>query len=118
MEIKESKEGTLLLKIDVSSEKYASAYAIKILTEYSVGYTQEWRNKYNSIIVYDYEPFCADGFHHVITLDLAQQDKNKAAFAIYLINKYIETIQTLEKCIPTYESILAEQRLCQLKGRY
>ena len=29
---------------------------------------KEWKSKYNSYVVYDYEPFCTDGFEINITI--------------------------------------------------
>jgi len=29
----------------------------------------EWRSKYNSYVIYDYEPFCSDGYQIEITID-------------------------------------------------
>ena len=29
---------------------------------------KEWRSKYNNYVVYDYEPFCSEGFEITVTL--------------------------------------------------
>ncbi len=54
--------------------------------------SKEWKSKYNSYVVYDYEPLCVDGF------DLIRKygDSHKARFMQYLINKRLSDINVLE----------------------
>ena len=33
---------------------------------------KEWKSKYNNYVIYDYEPFCSDGFEINITLSSKQ----------------------------------------------
>ena len=46
-------------------EKTAHEYHAKIEKK-------EWRSKYNHYVVYDYEPFCADGFEITLVLSCAE----------------------------------------------
>ena len=52
---------------------------------------KEWKSKYNSYVVYDYEPFCSEGFEINILL---------SSFDISYLNfiKY-STIEYLDNCI-------------------
>ena len=35
---------------------------------------KEWKSKYNNYVIYDYEPFCSDGFEINITLSSRQDE--------------------------------------------
>ncbi|MCQ2740064.1 MAG: hypothetical protein MJ237_07545 [bacterium] len=58
---------------------------------------KEWKSKYNSYVVYDYEPFCSEGF--LINLLLSSYDIAYLNFIKYLYNEKIATIEYLENCI-------------------
>ena len=58
---------------------------------------KEWRSKYNSYVVYDYEPFCSDGFE--ITLVLSATSRNHLQFIEYLYGRKIKTIEHLRNCL-------------------
>ena len=58
---------------------------------------KEWKSKYNSYVVYDYEPFCTDGFEiNLIIVSYCQEYLN---FIKYLYDEKINTIQYLNSCI-------------------
>ncbi len=58
---------------------------------------KEWKSKYNSYVIYDYEPFCSDGFE--INLLLSSFDVSYLNFIKYLYNEKISTIEYLNNCI-------------------
>ena len=58
---------------------------------------KEWKSKYNSYVVYDYEPFCADGFE--INLVVTSFDEAYLSFIKYLYEEKINTIDYLNACI-------------------
>lgn len=58
---------------------------------------KEWKSKYNSYVVYDYEPFCADGFE--INLLISSYDYAYLNFIKYLYDEKINTIEYLNNCI-------------------
>ena len=58
---------------------------------------KEWKSKYNSYVVYDYEPFCTDGFE--INLVLSACDVSYLNFVKYLYDAKISTIEYLNNCI-------------------
>ena len=58
---------------------------------------KEWKSKYNSYVVYDYEPFCSEGFE--INLLLSSFDMSYLNFIKYLYNEKISTIDYLNSCI-------------------
>ncbi len=58
---------------------------------------KEWKSKYNSYVVYDYEPFCTDGFE--INLVITSYDAAYLNFIKYLYDEKISTIEYLNSCI-------------------
>ena len=57
---------------------------------------KEWKSKYNSYVVYDYEPFCSEGFE--INILFSSYDISYLNFIKYLYNEKLLTIDYLEKC--------------------
>ena len=60
---------------------------------------KEWKSKYNSYVVYDYEPFCSEGFE--INILLSSLDISYLNFIKYLYNEKLSTIKYLDNCIKT-----------------
>ncbi len=58
---------------------------------------KEWKSKYNSYVVYDYEPFCTDGFE--INLTISSYDEMYLYFIKYLYDEKVNTIDYLNACI-------------------
>lgn len=58
---------------------------------------KEWKSKYNSYVVYDYEPFCTEGFE--INLVISAKDRSYLNFIKYLYDEKVSTIQFLNNCI-------------------
>lgn len=58
---------------------------------------KEWKSKYNSYVIYDYEPFCSDGFE--INLLISSNSKEHLAFLKYLYDNKINTIEYLNSCV-------------------
>jgi len=58
---------------------------------------REWRSKYNSYVVYDYEPFCSDGFE--ISLSVSSASKQYLKFIQYLYSNKVKTIEYLKNCL-------------------
>jgi len=58
---------------------------------------KEWKSKYNSYVVYDYEPFCSEGFE--INIIFSSPDIFRLNFLKYLYNEKINTIEYLNNCI-------------------
>ena len=58
---------------------------------------KEWKSKYNSYVVYDYEPFCSEGFE--INILLSSSDISYLNFIKYLYNEKLSTIEYLNNCI-------------------
>lgn len=58
---------------------------------------KEWRSKYNSYVVYDYEPFCSDGFE--ISLSVSSNKQPYLKFIQYLYNNKVKTIDYLKNCL-------------------
>ena len=58
---------------------------------------KEWKSKYNSYVVYDYEPFCTEGFE--INLVITSKEASYLNFIKYLYDEKISTIEYLNNCI-------------------
>ena len=58
---------------------------------------KEWKSKYNSYVVYDFEPFCTDGFE--INLVITSYDQSYLDFIKYLYDEKVSTIEYLNSCI-------------------
>ena len=58
---------------------------------------KEWKSKYNSYVVYDYEPFCSEGFE--INLLLSAKEISYLNFIKYLYKEKLATIDYLNNCI-------------------
>ena len=58
---------------------------------------KEWKSKYNNYVIYDYEPFCADGFE--INLTLSSRQVEYLNFVRFLYENKIQTIGYLKKCL-------------------
>ena len=58
---------------------------------------KEWKSKYNSYVVYDYEPFCSDGFE--INITVSSKEVEFLNFVRYLYEIKIRTINHLNNCI-------------------
>ncbi len=58
---------------------------------------KEWKSKYNSYVVYDYEPFCTDGFE--INLTVTSFDESYLHFIKYLYEEKLHMIDYLNSCI-------------------
>ena len=58
---------------------------------------REWKSKYNSYVVYDYEPFCTEGFE--INLVISSRESSFLNFIKYLYDEKVNTIEYLNNCI-------------------
>lgn len=57
---------------------------------------KEWKSKYNSYVVYDYEPFCTEGFE--INLTISAKESTYLSFIKYLYDEKVSTIEYLNTC--------------------
>ena len=58
---------------------------------------KEWKSKYNSYVVYDYEPFCTEGFQ--INIVISSNVPEYLSFIKYLYDEKMNTIEYLNSCI-------------------
>ncbi len=58
---------------------------------------KEWKSKYNSYVVYDYEPFCSDGFE--ISLTISSNSKEYVNFIRFLYEHKVNQIEYLNNCL-------------------
>ena len=58
---------------------------------------KEWKSKYNNYVIYDYEPFCSDGFE--INLTLSSRQCEYLNFVSYLYENKLQKIGYLKTCM-------------------
>lgn len=69
-----------------------------IVSEYRCNIERkEWKSKYNHYVVYDYEPFCSDGFE--INITISGRNSCFLNFVRYLYEIKMQTIKHLNNCI-------------------
>ena len=51
---------------------------------------KEWKSKYNNYVIYDYEPFCSDGFE--INVTLSSRANEYLNFVRFLYDNKLQTI--------------------------
>ena len=57
---------------------------------------KEWKSKYNSYVIYDYEPFCSDGFE--INVIISSISIHSIGFIKYLYTNKLKKIDYLKRC--------------------
>lgn len=55
-----------------------------------------WQSKYNNYVIYDHEPFCADGFKFVIAL---KEGNVHNEFILFHLTQQLNSVEHLEKCL-------------------
>jgi len=58
---------------------------------------KEWKSKYNNYVVYDYEPFCSEGFE--INMLFSSTEISYLNFIRYLYKEKLATLEYLNNCI-------------------
>ena len=58
---------------------------------------KEWKSKYNNYVIYEYEPFCPEGF--TINVLISSFSFEYINFVRYLYDLKIKMINHLERCI-------------------
>ena len=58
---------------------------------------KEWKSKYNNYVIYEYEPFCPEGF--TINVLISSYEFEYINFVRYLYDLKIKMINHLERCI-------------------
>lgn len=58
---------------------------------------EEWVSKYNSYVMYEYEPFCADGFMYNVTIKSVLP--GMVEFVCNLYYNHISKIEMLTDCV-------------------
>ena len=58
---------------------------------------KEWKSKYNSYVVYDYETFCSDGFE--INMQISSHNPSYLDFIKYLYEEKMQTLNFLNNCM-------------------
>ena len=58
---------------------------------------KEWKSKYNSYVIYDYEPFCSEGFE--INITVVSSSSEFLNFVRFLYENKVQTISYLKNCL-------------------
>lgn len=87
------------IKTDATAKDVIS-FVGKVIDELHLEvFRTEWESKYNSYVVYDYEPFCVDGFEIVANIEYTEENENKIAFAKRIIGDWISKVNNLNKIL-------------------
>ena len=82
-------------KIKIKDIKKEDIPYIKNLCEESnCEFSQEWKSKHDSQVVYDYEPFCSEGFE--INLKISSHNSAYLDFIKYLYDEKLHTLEYLK----------------------
>lgn len=85
-----------ILKLVHSADEKEPFNHILDMFEYSNVEPPEWKSRYNSYVVYDYEPFCDAGFNLIRHIKF--KDEAHAQYFIYLLDRHINNIKQLDLC--------------------
>ena len=69
----------------------------------------EWKSKYNSYVVYDYEPFCAEGFLKRRYLKFKSEQHIK--FFLHLLDKHLDNIKQAQISYNTDREIISNDEI-------
>lgn len=69
----------------------------------------EWKSKYNSYVVYDYEPYCVEGFLKCRYLEFKSEQHIK--FFLYLLDKHIDNIKQAQVSYNTNREIISHDEI-------
>lgn len=69
----------------------------KLLDESDIVCRVDWKSKYNDYVMYDYEPFCIEGFN--LRFNIERTLLYKLNWVLYNTNKYIKAINSLNKLL-------------------
>lgn len=58
---------------------------------------KEWKSKYNNYVIYEYEPFCSDGFS--INILISSNSYEHINFVRYLYENKVNVLNYLERCL-------------------
>lgn len=59
----------------------------------------EWASMYNNYVVYDYEPYCIDGFLFRASYEYTEENENKFAFIKQIVADWISKVNKLNKIL-------------------
>lgn len=85
-----------VIVIDTDHEQLISNVE-KLLDESGITYKMEWKSKYNEYILYDYEPFCSEGYY--LRFNIERTLLYKLNWVLYNANKYIKAVNSLNKLL-------------------
>lgn len=59
----------------------------------------EWASKWNSYVVYDYEPYCIEGYLFRASYEYTEENENKFAFMKQIVADWISKVNKLNKIL-------------------
>lgn len=80
-----------------TDDKRVSRVLNNLIDELNITVKETWVSKYNKYVVYEYQPFCNEGFNKVSTLFF--KDKSIKNYFEYLFAKIIDDVKQLELCL-------------------
>jgi len=87
------------IKTDATAKDVIS-FIGKVIDELNLKvFRTEWESKYNSYVVFDYEPYCVDGYNYIASFEYSEEVENKIAFAKRIIGDWISKVNDLNKIL-------------------
>lgn len=88
-----------------AEEADAVAHIKQIVEEHGlIPYHEFYQSKYNEHVVYDYEPFCVEGFRYGIEFDMdIERNKHAIGFVTYLLKEWVSAVNKLNKLMELTE---------------
>lgn len=93
---------TIIVNAD---EAEAVAYIKQVIAEHGlIPYREFYQSKYNEYVLYDYEPFCIEGFKYGIEFDMdIERNKHAIGFVTYLLKEWVSAVNKFNKLMELTE---------------
>lgn len=89
-------ENTCLKAVIKIKNELIKNYVIELAIENMCSIKEQWHSRYNKYMIYDYEPFCNDGYDCILTI---QGKEEIIKYIGYLLEKRIKEVDLLNNCI-------------------
>lgn len=97
-----NESGKHVFRIEMDAEQQEAISIVQnMLNDNNLEFNREfYQSKYNSYVVYDYKPFCFEGFIYGMEFDIEnEKDKHTLSFISYLLSEWVSVVNKLNKLI-------------------
>lgn len=86
----------LIVEVDAETMEFTMESIFKDLSEKII--QRQWKSKYDDYVVYDYAPFCIEGFNLIYTINFSLSS-HLLEYYKFLVEKKLNQINELEKLL-------------------